>query len=127
MVSYYAVTNEPGLRLTHISKEGLVSREQQLWWGYQEPLGIAPSAYAGFLYLGTYYSGGQYGEDYSLVGLIDDAGSSAYYEEQGFNHAEFWPRTLIHDSQRDLVVEVSRLDDSRGMVFVQEYGCGDVE
>jgi hypothetical protein len=126
-VSDYAVTNEWGVRLTHISKEGLVSREQQLWSGYQTPLGIASSAYGGFLYLGTYYSGGQYGEDFSLVGLIDDAGGSAYYDEQAFNTAESWPLALIHDSQRDLVIKASCLDDSRGMVFVQEYGCGDTK
>ncbi len=123
VVSDYAVTNKQGLRLTNIPKDGLVSWEQRLWPGYPTPLGMAPSAYGGSLYVGAYYSGGAYGEDYSVIGLIDDTGSSAYYDEQGFVSAESWSLAVIRDSQRDLVVKASCLDDSYGTVFVQEYGC----
>jgi hypothetical protein len=115
---------ERGVRLTAISRDGVVSPEQRTFGGgYYLFYGFAPSAQGGSLLVAMLYTGGQFGEERKLVALIDDAGEIVYSEETGFGDAASWPLAVVREPSRDLVVESQLFEGSENLVTVQEYGC----
>jgi hypothetical protein len=123
VASDLAVSNKAGVRLTKISKDGLVMSEQKVLSGYPSFFEFTPSAYGGVLLLGTLETSGQTGAISPLMARIDDNGAVVYSEIPEFDETESWPLAVIHDPQRDLVIKASQFEASLGTIFVQEYGC----
>jgi hypothetical protein len=97
--------------------------------GYVYQLGgFVPSAYGGHLLVGQFDSGGQYGGNYNLLFLIDDALQIAYSEaEQDDQAGEYTMAFLgiVDDAGRDLVYGTQPGWSEGDPYVVQEYGCLD--
>jgi len=115
------ITNDNGLFLTTISRDGLVGPETQATSWYVFVLRSKASAYGGALVVGQADSGGQFGQTYRFTYLIDDAGQGVYAGEH--DDPEFFPVGVIADPLRDLVIEAPAADAESQALTVQEYGC----
>jgi hypothetical protein len=116
----YAVTNKSGVWLTQISRDGLISREQQWPGGYSSILALTPSAYGGLLYVGMDDTGGQYGATSWRIARIDSELETVYDEWRESRDSVARPFAVISDPHRDLIIQVT---PPEGTISVQEYGC----
>jgi hypothetical protein len=118
------ITNDNGLLLTVISRDGLVGTETRAFGTYPRVLESTPSAYGGTLVVGYRYTGGQYGKDEKFAVLVDEAGRVVTAGK--INDRAFLPVGVIVDPQRDLVIEKPMGADAEDQpLTVQEYGCLD--
>jgi hypothetical protein len=116
--------------LADIAKDGSLRHQQFVpVGGYVYQLdGFVPSAYGGHLLVGQFDSGGQYGGNYNLLLLVDDALQVAYSEtEQDEQAGEdiMAISGIVDDAERDLVYGVPPGWSEGDPYVVQEYGCLD--
>ena len=129
-LGYVAPGGSRGVLLADIAADGSLRHQEFVSvGGYVYQLGgFVPSAYGGHLLVGQFDSGGQYGGNYNLLFLIDDALQIAYSEAEQDDQAGKDTMAflgIVDDTERDLVYGVQPGWSEGDPYVVQEYGCLD--